>query len=142
MMKTIVFKALALGLLSYAWVSGHSVEAAPRCPAFTAAMVDATWMATDFSQLGPIVGDAEDDPREPLISCTIFFDVGDAFFEIFVGGGEALVKGIHPRDSPFDDDFTELRTRVFGLTPKQERGCIAQVVQSFVWRQFYTQLLP
>ena len=56
-----------------------------------------------------------------------------------VGNGEAQVIG---RIDGGNLDDTQLRTRVFGLTGAQEHACRTAVLQSFVWNQYCTQLLP
>ncbi len=130
-MKTTIFKALALGLLSYAWVSG--ADAATNCPAFNTAMVDAAYMAADVSGT-PNSVDATNDSSSGTISCLIATD-GDFIVSVFADDIELL--GHHPDSSA---DETELRTRVLPdeldqdfFTPAQVHACRGEVLQSFVW---------
>ena len=132
-MKTTIFKALALGLLSYAWVSGAA--AANNCPAFNAGMVDATYMATDVS--GPLDSvNAVDDPSSGTISCDIVTDNFDTF-EVLVTPDDTRLVGTHAN--------TQLRTVVGPaangpqLTLGELHACRGEVLQSFPWTQHCAQ---
>ncbi len=131
MMKTTIFKALALGLLSYAWVSGAA--AATNCPAFTTAMVDATYMAADVS--GPLISvNAMDESSGGLISCSLVTDGGGDFI-VSVTTNDIELVGHHPDGA---GDETELRTRVLLEDPElftsaQLHACRGEVLRSFVW---------
>ena len=133
MMKTTIFKALALGLLSNAWVSGAA--AGTNCPAFNTAMVDATYMAADVS--GPVVSvEAMDDPSGGTIECTLVTDGGGDFI-VSVTTGDIELVAHHPDGA---GDETELRTRILldeeeFFTPTQLHACRGEVLQSFVWNQ-------
>ena len=138
-MKTTIFKTLALGLLSYTWVSGHSVEAAPSCPAFTAAMVDATMMAADIS--GPLHPDessvATDDASAGHIGCFLKTDNSDTF-EVYVTPDDILLVASYAGAT--------LRTRIFLdgaelFTPTELHGCRSEVLKSFVWNQYCAPLV-
>ena len=113
MMKTRTFKAIALGLLSYASVSGAA--AATKCPAFNDAMVDATMMVIDIS--GPLDDSsfAMDDARRGRIRC---FLVTDEFntFEVMVDPDDTLLVGA--------SSGGQLRTRV----GPGANGVVTQVV--------------
>jgi len=123
-----------LGLVSAVSFSG-TVNAkgsdAGGCPAFSSAMVDAAWLATDYSQPEPPVGGAIDDPSEPRIGCQLTNDAGNQF-TVGVGGGEALLYG-NGENTPTG---TSLRTRVFNLTQGEEHACRAAILSSWVWRQY------
>ena len=129
MMKITIFKALALGLLSYVWVSGAA--AATNCPAFNAAMVDATYMATDVS--GPLESVvATNDPSGGTISCFIVTDNFDTF-RVLVDPDDTRLVGASAG--------AQLRT-VIGpaasgpqLTPAELHACRGEVMQAFVWNE-------
>jgi hypothetical protein len=120
-----------ISLLSIQAVSGPALAGGGGCPAFTSAMVDAAWLATDYSQPEPPVGGAIDDPSTPFIGCQLTNDAGNQF-ELGVGNGEALLFG-NGENTPTG---TSLRTRVFNLTSGEERACRAQVRASFVWNTY------
>ena len=138
MMKTTIFKALALGLLSYAWASGAA--AATTCPAWNTAMVDATFMVLDVSgvPLGSV--EAEDHPSTGRIRCFISTDDGQGTLEIDVGVLEdgTLLEGFNPF-------VGKMRTKVGPnaggpeLTPGEMHACRAEVLQSFPWTQHCAQ---
>ena len=118
-----------------------------NCPAFNAGMVDAAMMATDYSQQDPVVGGAGDSPADASIVCGWEAEPGSFFFVRVgiceetcgsgYGKGEAELIGNSPTSpGPGPDYATQLRTRVFNLTPAQQRACRAQVLQSFVWKQY------
>lgn len=139
MMKTTIFKALALGLLPLALISGPAdAQGVGGCLAFNTSMVDATYMATDVS--GPLVSvDAMDDPRSGTIECVIGTDAGSDFM-VIVTASDILLVGRHTQDQ--NDDLTELRTRVLPVhleleifTPTQLHACRGAVRQSFAWKQ-------
>ena len=143
MMKTTIFKALALGLLPLALISGPAdAQGVGGCLAFNTSMVDATYMATDVS--GPLdVIVAMDDPRSGTIECEIKTDDG-ADFSVIVTAADILLVGRHSTEllGSDDADTTELRTRVLpehlGLvifTPTQLQACRGAVRQSFAWKQ-------
>jgi len=138
MMKTTIFKALALGLLPLALISGPAdAQGVGGCLAFNTSMVDATYMATDVS--GPLdVIVAMDDPRSGTIECEIKTDDG-ADFMVIVTAEDIKLVGRHTEDS---GDSTEWRTRVLprhlGLDffpPTQLQACRGAVRQSFAWKQ-------
>ncbi len=138
MMKTtIIFKALAFGLLSYAWASGAA--AATNCPAWNTAMVDATYMAIDLSGVPLFLVEAEDDPSTGTIRCFISTDDQSGTLEIDVGVDEdgTLLEGSSPGAT--------LRTKVGpnangpALTTAELHACRAEVLQSFPWTQHCAQ---
>ena len=148
MMKTTIFKALALGLLSHALISGPAdAQGAAGCPAFNASMVDAAMMATNISPGGEFLDEtsnAADNPWEPSISCFIRTDSFTDTFSVFVGadqteeGNVVFVEGT----SVNAGDTTLLRTLSGGpITEAQLHACRAQVLQSFVWNQHCIPLL-
>ena len=134
-MKLIVRKlntaASFLSLLFILSISGPDMARGGGCPALTSAMVDAAWLAFEYSQPEPPVGGAIDDPSEPIIGCQLTSEVGEQV-TVSVGDGEALLFG-HGQNSPTP---TYLRTRVFNLTRSEQHACRAQVLTSFVWSQY------
>jgi hypothetical protein len=100
-------------------------------------MVDAAWLAINYSQPEPPVGGAIDEPSEPRISCQLTNDVGNQF-TVVVENGVALVQG-HGENEPFSPAL--LRTRVDGLTKGEEHACRAQILASFVWSQYCRPVL-
>ena len=141
--KKLSVAAIALGQISLVFISVPSIAAPPGgCPAFNTAMVDAAWLAIDYSQPGPPeLLDLNDDPAEPNMLCVISTDVGSEF-SVYVGGGEAglMGRGINI-DNP-DPITTLLRTRVFNLNKAEEHACRAQVLASFAWKQYCSPPLP
>lgn len=137
MMKTTIFKALAFGLLSFAWISGAA--AATNCPAWNAGMVDAAYMAIDLS--GPLDSvEAEDDPSTGNIRCFITTDEFNTL-EIDVGVGEegtALLEG-HRNGGPTLRTKAGLGTTGIALTPAELHACRGEVLQSFPWTQHCAQ---
>lgn len=125
-----------ISLLSILSVSGPAMAGGGGCPAFTSAMVDAAWLAFEYSQPEPPVGGAIDDPSEPRIGCQLTNDAGNEF-TVGVGDGEAILVG----ESKNTPNPTLLRTRVFNLTSGEERACRAQVRASFVWNTYCKQTL-
>ncbi len=139
MMNTLIFKALALGLLSLALISGPAVAAGPaNCPAFNAAMVDAAAMASDLVNVDP-PEILSDNPAGPSISCRFFTDLG--FFDVAVGVevGVVAVTGFSEIGGGFT---TRLHSVLVGLTRAEVLACRAQVLQSFVWNQHCAPFLP
>ena len=109
------------------------------CPVFNASMVDAAMLAADLSQVDPLLGGAEDSPVDASIMCWWAADGGGGFV-VEVGNGEAQVIGLAP--TPGDGETGKLRTAVFDLSPAQQHACRAQVLQSFVWKQYCKPMLP
>ncbi len=135
-MKTTIFKALALGLLSFAWVSGAA--AATNCPAWNTAMVDATYMAIDVSgPLDSVV--AVDVPSTGKIRCVITTDEFNTLvIDVGVVVDGAFLEGFRP-------GAATLRTLVGpdangpALTPAELHACRGEVLQSFPWTQHCAQ---
>jgi len=126
--RLLLIAALALTPAG-AWAGGGA------CPAFTTAMIDAAWLAVDFSQPAPAnVVELVNVPNEPRIMCRIEL-LPNNFFQVSVGAAEAelVAKGVNYDLG--EAITTLLRTRVFNLTPGQEHTCRAQVLASFVWKQ-------
>jgi hypothetical protein len=112
---------------------------AASCPAFTAGMVDAAMMATDYSQPEPVTGIALDSPSEPRLFCE-FLNNEPGYFLIFVGDGEATVEGNSPSlDRP--EFATVMRTRVLNLSRAEQIACRKEVLKSFVWNQYCKPLM-
>ena len=86
MMKTMMVKALAIGLLSHALISGTANAGGPTaCPAFNAAMLDAAAMAAVL--VGDLVpGSVFDDPAETPLAAPQPETEGE--LNSFPGGGE------------------------------------------------------
>jgi len=134
MMKTITLNSLVLGILSLALISMPAyANGNGGCPAFNASMVDAAMLAADLSQVDPLFGGAEDSPKDASIMCWWAADGGGGFV-VEVGNGEAQVIGLAP--TPGDGETGKLRTAVFDLSQAQQHACRAQVLQSFVWKQY------
>ena len=123
------------------------------CPVFNASMVDAAMLATEYSQSEPVFGWAEDSPKDAYIYCLWSAEPGSIFFvRVGIceeacgsgdGKGEGHLMGKSPDGTnPSPDYHTLLRTRVFNLSPAQQHACRAQVLQSFVWKQYCKPLLP
>ena len=93
--------AIIFGLISFAFTSWTAIAAPPGgCPAFNTAMVDAAWLAIDYSQpTPPALLEFNDDPAAPNLLCVLGTDAGSEFF-VSVGGGEAGLVGRLPRLFP------------------------------------------
>ena len=149
--KNISIKSFAVLSFTLIAVPAYAAEGG-GCPAFNAGMVDAAMLATDYSQQNQLIGGAEDSPADASIVCFWETDADASFFVRVgicegecgsgAGKGEAQIIGISPDDlAPGVDYSTLLRTRVFNLTPAQQRACRAQVLQSFVWKQYCKPLM-
>jgi len=105
---------------------------AGSCPAFNSSMVDATMMATDYSQPEPVIGVAIDSSFESSIFCEWTKD-DEGEFVVYVGDGEALLQGgIYT---------TMMRTRVFNLSVDDQKACRKEVLKSFAWTQHCAPLM-
>jgi hypothetical protein len=143
---------LIAGLLLFALIALPAYASGGNCPAFNSSMIDAAFLATDFSQQNPLVGSAEDSPADARIACYLETDA-EAVFLLFVGicegecgagagKGEAQLIGLSPDDmAPGADYSTQLRTRVFSLTRAEQHACRAQVLASFTWNQHCKPLM-
>jgi len=129
-------------LLPIAFIgSSANAYGAGGCPAFNASMVDAAMMATDLSQTDPLEGFAEDSPKDGTIICAWVTDATASFYvAVGVEDGVAQVFGTKPGAIPWEEG--QLRTAVFDLSPEQQHACRAQVLQSFVWKQYCKPMLP
>lgn len=116
-------------------ISGPTMARGGGCPVFTSEMVDAAFLAIDYSEENPPLGGAIDDPREPRIGCVLTNDAGNQF-RVGVGDGEA---GVEAFDTAVTD--TTLRTKRFNLSPGESHACRAQILGSFVWREYCKPLL-
>ena len=123
-------------LFSVLSVSGPAMARGGGCPAFTSAMVDAAWLAIDYSQPEPPFGGAIDNPSEPRIGCQLTNDAGN----VFTVGVDDGVAGVEGRSNQFDTP-TLLRTRIENLTKGEAHACRAQILASFVWSQYCEPLL-
>ena len=140
------------GLLLLALIVLPAYAVAGGCPAFNSSMIDAAFLAIDYSQQNPLVGTAEDSPADASINCYLQTDA-DAVFLLRVGicegecgagagKGEAQIIGLSPDDmAPGADYSTQLRTRVFSLTRAEQQACRAQVLASFTWKQYCKPLM-
>ena len=129
--------AFVIVLFSLSFGSGHAVARGNGgCPALTSAMVDAAWLAIDYSQPEPPFGGAVDDPSEPRIACQLTNDAGN----VFIVGVADGVAGVEGRSNQVDTP-TLLRTRVDNLTKAEAHACRAQILASFVWSQYCEPLL-
>jgi hypothetical protein len=111
------------------------------CPAFTAAMVDAAWLATNFRSDVPaeITASISTEPDPPRISCE-YDDRGRRQFSVRAGGGSARVAAVF-------DEFTGTRSVIvstleFPITSAEAAACRRQVLQSFVWNRICAPVLP
>ena len=116
------------------------------CPAFSSAMVDAAFMAINYSpspHFTPAVY-AVDDPEVPQIYCSLTDpnEFPPKRFQVAVG------EGVEPGDEGVAHVFgrsedpavgTLLRTRLADLTPAELHACRAQVRASFVWSRYCKQ---
>lgn len=139
-MKTIIFKALAIGLLLQALVSGPAVAAGPTlCPAFNSAMVDAAAMASQLRFPEPPVN-LSFGPGSLSIRCT--FNTAFGGFNVSVGnfGNEAVVSGSNS-NQPIRDT-TLLSSVVEDVSRVELSACVAQVLQSWVWNHLCEPFLP
>ena len=131
-MKTIIFKALALGLLSHALISGPAEAAGPAsCPAYSASMVDAAALHALLDDITSIL--AEDDPSVPTVACQIFTNFGSFLVAVF--SGTATVAGSNTSGGFVGNEST-------GLTRGQEHACRAQILQTWVWNEHCVLGLP
>lgn len=134
-LKNFQIVALFLALVSNALLGVHaSADAGGGCPAFSSSMIDAAWLAVDYSQPGPPEAYFYDEASGPDLYCWIRNDSYN-IFKIFIGRGEAEVYG----HSEFGISPTLLRTRLDGLSKTELRACRAKVLGSFVWQQFCTK---
>ncbi len=137
MRKTINFKALALGLLLHALISGPAyAQKSATCPAFNAALVDMAGLTSFLQNVeSPIV--IMDDPKTPQLECEFFTSIG--FFEARVRGieGDASIFG----GNTFVDD-TQVGSGQAGLTQRELHACRAQIIQSWVWNRHCAPFLP
>jgi len=127
------FGAVALVLASTALLSGR-VVADNGCPAFNSSMIDAAWLAVDYSQPGPPEAYYYDVPSIPALYCFVRND-SDHVFKIYIQDEVAEVFG----HGEFGISPTLMRTRVDGLSKNELHACRAQVLGSFVWKQYCTQ---
>jgi len=140
------------GLLLLALIVLPANATAGGCPAFNSSMIDAAFLAIDYSQQNPLIGSAEDSPADASIACYLETDA-EAVFLLFVGicegecgagagKGEAQLIGLSPDDmAPGADYSTQLRTRVFSLTRAEQQACRAQALASFTWNQHCKPLM-
>ena len=139
MLKTRLFKALVIGLLSLAVFGEPASASEPRtsCPAFTAAMIDATALVMELREDVALAGKPSADPATPDIACalTLGLSLGRGEFDVEVGAGVARVRATS-RGLTSEFGPIVLHARRDDLTPRQEHACRAQVLQSFVWNQF------
>ena len=138
MLKTRIFKALALVFLSHTLISGPADAAGPAsCPAFTAAMIDATALVMELREDVALAGKLSADPATPAIACalTLGLSLGRGEFDVEVGAGVARVRATS-RGLTSEFGPIVLHARRDDLTPRQEHACRAQVLQSFVWNQY------
>jgi len=130
-------------LLPLALIGGSAnASDAGGCPAFNASMVDAAMLAADLSQIDPLVGAAQDSPKDGTIICYWETNVSDGlkgWFYVQVEDGVAQVIGNEPYAT---SEVATARTAVFDLSPAQQHACRAQVLKSFVWQQYCKPLLP
>lgn len=138
MMKTKIFKALAIGFLSHTLFSGPADAADSACPVFTSAMIDATAMVAGLLDVQEPVA-IRDESKPTDLFCVFFTNSGDGAFLISVGLGEARVFGATD-EATYRDDESIAESN--SLTPQQEQDCRKQVLQSFVWNQFCAPFLP
>lgn len=138
MMKTLIFKALALGLLSLALISGPADAAgSANCPAFSAAMVDAAALVSDMDVGFPTGANSVDDLFVPQIKCTFVTENGIFLVEVGFIAGVATLTG-------FNDGFeqTFVRSEEDGLSKAEVLACRAQIIRSWVWSQHCAPFLP
>mgnify|MGYP001554516567 CR=1 FL=1 len=67
---------LIAGSLLFTLIAMPAYASGGNCPAFTSSMIDAAFLATEYSQADPVKGEANDFPNEPSIFCE--FTNGDA----------------------------------------------------------------
>lgn len=138
--------------LPMALVIAPTSASAGGCPAFNSSMIDAAFLAIDYSQQDPLVGAADDSPSDASVVCYLETDAEATFFvRVGIcegvcgageGKGEATVIGLSPDDmAPGADYSTQLRTRVFSLTWAEQQACRAQVLASFTWKQHCKALM-
>ena len=126
------------GLISIFSLGGNALAQGGGCPAFTSAMVDAAWLAINYSQSEPPVGVAVDVPSKGIY-CQLRNDVQNLFWvEVGREDGVALVVGFGENE-PFAPAL--LRTRVDGLTRAEEHACRAQIRSSFAWNRYCKPVL-
>lgn len=127
-------------LIVFSSVPIHSI--AGGCPAFTSDMVDAAFLATEYNQEEPVEGMAVDHPDLPFLFCE-FVNNDDGYYVVFVGhnnkepvGNKAHLYARSPRVRN-----TLLRTYLYHLSGAELHACRAQVVASFVWKQYCVPLM-
>ena len=138
---------MVTGLLLFALLVAPINVYANGCPAFTSSMIDAAFLATEYSQVDPVVGEANDSPNAPSIFCE-FTNDDDGYFVVFVGyeddfeppGNIAHLIGSSPVNALPEFD-TYMRTLVPNLTEAEVRACRAQVLASFTWKQHCKALM-
>lgn len=139
--KNRLFKALAAGVFSLSLIGGSAAEAGQSrgCPVFNAAMVDAAALVVNLGR-NVTVGRVLDEPSTGTIECRIFQTFGSSTFQVEVNDEEVFVTGrsivggsIQTNLSSSDRGGRSLRVR---------HACRAQVLRSFVWREFCAPELP
>ena len=137
MLKTRIFKALALGLLSYAFFSGPAAAGPSSCPAFSAGMVDAVALRAGLTE--PILGHsaASDNPLGPSMWCDFATGVGSFYISVSGGAGSLVVLR-----SMVLSSGVEIEIFVDGMTTGEVHACRSQVLQSFIWNQHCAPLIP
>ncbi len=135
MKKTIIFTALALGLIvtqAATYGPAHAFRREPvTCPVFTTAMVDAAGLAALLLNVEPPVQlrDYEEVP-ETLCQFVTFGGAGQFFVE--VGGADGTrVQGLN-RGIIGATVVVAVRD---GLSQSELFACRAEVLRSLVWKQ-------
>ena len=138
---------LSASLSSILSLSGSVVaQGHGGCPAFSSAMVDAAFMAINYSpspNSSPTVY-AVDDAEVPRIYCSLTDpdEYPPKRFQVAVG------EGVDPGDEGVAHVFgrsedpevgTLLRTRLADLTYAELHACRSQVRASFVWNRYCKQ---
>ena len=140
-MKLNIKVIASLLLISMIFVPIHAI--ARGCPAFTSSMIDGAFLATEYNQEEPVSGIAVDYPYIPGLFCE-FVNQDGGYYVVFVGyhdsdvnpGNKAHLYARSPRVRN-----TILRTYVYDLSEAEMHACRAQVMGSFVWKQYCRPLM-
>ena len=140
-MKTFIFRAMALGLLSTLVSIGPVAYGGSRtCPAFTAGMVDASALLMFLDPDEVVVAIVRDNPADASIACELSSTETDRTFSVGVGDGLGCT-GLEKRAFILVQEVNNGPFVIHAVSPNcipagQAHACRAEVLQSFVWNQY------
>ncbi len=142
MTKTIIFTALALGLIvtqAATYGPAQAFRERVTCPVFTAEMVDAAGLGALLLNVDPPVV-LRDVPAEPDTECQFGSFGGAGLFRVAVDGlaANASLQGSNQALG----GQTVLFAGRGGLSQSESFACRAEVLRSLVWKQHCAPFLP